>query len=258
MDSEHQIQKFQALSLQRRATPANFLDLPYELRLQIYSYCIPQGYIVETAGNFIDRNTNAIKTKFAFNPRENQEIPKLQISQTNTLNPSLPRVCKQISEECLQILYGNNQFSVRIVPGGGESDMRDVMTEQNMMRIRHVKATAGLWPGYMTQTFFPFLDDEFWEAMTPHLKSFVLEANEPGTTCLDWITASPEVGGGRLAHRWDLFGRLLADFCDDVEIDISVGWETLPLARGYFPAPIVVKEMNKVQCVCGRGCTDYY
>jgi hypothetical protein len=101
--------------------PTGFLQLPYELRRQIYCYCIPRQR------------------------RINVSLPSLPLVYLEDLEgsledddwPNILRLSKQISEECLNILYGENIFHVD-VNGGGEYSLRNNFTEENRRRMRYL------------------------------------------------------------------------------------------------------------------------
>ena len=80
-------------------TPTGFLDIPLELRRQIYQYCLvrPSPLTVNYLWNDINPGGDI--------PRRHRKSPLL--------------VSQQISEEALEVLYGDNIFRVDLNPGGG-------------------------------------------------------------------------------------------------------------------------------------------
>lgn len=96
-----------------------FLDLPYELRREVYCYYIPRR-------RQIDVKWVSISSVDYF-----QIMHKFLDAD---FNPIILRLSKQISEECLNILYGENTFRVSL-KNGGERHLRDNFTEENRYRV---------------------------------------------------------------------------------------------------------------------------
>ncbi|KAL3469914.1 hypothetical protein BJX99DRAFT_264732 [Aspergillus californicus] len=136
--------------------PTGFLDLPYELRRQIYCHCIPR------------RN------------QVNVQSPSLFLQGAWYMNPNSSRInvlrlSKQITEECLDILYGETNFRLRL-NGEGEQAMRDNFTEKNRRRMRYLTVTAnpaGVSYGISTP------DHSLWSTILPSLKSLLIIAEQP-------------------------------------------------------------------------------
>lgn len=86
-------------SLPPASTPTGFLNIPLELRRQIYQECLvhPSPLTVNYLWNDI--------------------LPGGDTSRR--YRKSLLLVSQQISEEALEVLYGNNIFRVDLNPGGG-------------------------------------------------------------------------------------------------------------------------------------------
>lgn len=81
------------------STPTGLLDIPLELRRQIYQYCLvrPSPLTVNCIWNDI--------------------LPVGDASVRH--QKSLLLVCSQVSEEALDVLYGDNVFRFDLNPGGG-------------------------------------------------------------------------------------------------------------------------------------------
>ena len=84
-----------------RVTPTSLLDLPFEIRLQIYCYCIPRKCIIGVS-----------HPRFPIGWPLEQEGDTLDFEgdywNLNKNKNSLLLLSKQLSEECLDILYGEN------------------------------------------------------------------------------------------------------------------------------------------------------
>lgn len=104
-----------------------FLDLPYELRHQIYCHLIPRRKKISAV--FV-RN-RALKYWSCSNSggADGSTVHVLQLS-------------KLICEECLDILYGENTFYL-CINIGAERDLEFFFAEQNRRRLRHVVFVTG-------------------------------------------------------------------------------------------------------------------
>ena len=80
------------------STPTGFLDIPLELRRQIYQYCLVRPSLLTV--NYL----------------WNDIVPEDTFGR---YQKSLLLMCRQISEEALDVLYGGNNFRVDLNPGGG-------------------------------------------------------------------------------------------------------------------------------------------
>lgn len=256
--SDLQLKKFSAQDLQRRAMPMTFLDLPAEIRLQIYRVYIPRGRVVYN-------NASLARGGLDFIIYEDHALRTPRILSLLPFTTSLLAVCKQVSEECLDVLYGDNQFEIDLARGA-QYLFRMAFTEQNIRRIKNVTVIARLAAAPPDLKLLPQPDYQFWAMILPHLTSFALQANEPAT-CRDATVARWDVDRvleRRLMDSWieraepyfELFGRLLSDVDRNIKVDISVGAATLVLAQRHIPGHLSVKRMNWVECICGRRCTQ--
>ncbi|KAE8371760.1 hypothetical protein BDV26DRAFT_298498 [Aspergillus bertholletiae] len=131
--------------------PTGFLDLPYELRHRIYCHCIPRRKQVDVQLLF----------------------PGL--SYDSYMEGGFLRLSKQIAEECLDILYGENIFRL-CLNGKGEYYMRNNFTEKNRHRMRYLIVTADP-AGVSYERSTP--DDSLWATILPRLKCLLLIAEQP-------------------------------------------------------------------------------
>lgn len=90
-----------------------FLDLPFEIRRMVYSFLIPQKRLIR--GSTFNFPLDYDDYDF-FNPHR---------SRFNVL-----RLSRQINEEVLDILYGENLFQVSL-NGDGENVLECRFTERN-------------------------------------------------------------------------------------------------------------------------------
>jgi hypothetical protein len=89
---------------------------------------------------------------------------------------SLFLVSKQISEEALDFLYGENIFQLHL-HGAGEYFLRQKISERNRRRMRYILAIAqpkgvSFQPGRKP-------DNALWSSILPNLKVFRLVAQQP-------------------------------------------------------------------------------
>jgi hypothetical protein len=140
------------------------LHLPIEIRLQIYYYCIPRKRIIE-----------------ATNPRFNQfsfvdPIPDLGSYNPNKNKNSIFLLSKQISEEALDVLYGDNVFKFSL-DGEVEYHFQKNFTDRNRQRMRFLLLIA--WPWGFSYTPEKTVDDALWCSILPHLKGLRLVVGQP-------------------------------------------------------------------------------
>jgi hypothetical protein len=113
-----------------------FFNLPAELRLKIYSYCIPQKCAIKV-----------INTKYrpwGVQPVVSTRDPALAKDKFANTQPhwiNILQVCKRMTEECLELLYGENLFEVHLSKGG-ETALMETFSQRNLQRIRNVLAVA--------------------------------------------------------------------------------------------------------------------
>lgn len=93
------------------------------------------------------------------------------------------QLSKQISEECLDILYGENIFHVSL-KYGGQRDLRNSSTEQNRHRVRHLIFTAESLrfpPGSNGRLAYDAgrPDESLWATLLPNLKSLWVIVKQP-------------------------------------------------------------------------------
>lgn len=259
MDSSaRQLEIFQAQDLQRRAAGnTGFLDLPVELRLQIYRIYVPRNYV-------IFNNARAFTEEFDFVFYEDRALRMLRIFPQIPFTTDFLVVCKQVTEESLDVLYGENRFEMDLARGA-QGVLREAFTERNIQRIKDLHVIAYLSVPPPDRRVLPQPDYGFWAMVIPHLTSFVLHANEFGT-CAGPRMARREpdtVLIQYLSNLWkeliepyfELFGRLLGGVDRNIKTDISVGSETLPLAVRHIPGNYHVSVVNRVLCICqGRFC----
>ncbi|KAJ5467578.1 hypothetical protein N7475_005330 [Penicillium sp. IBT 31633x] len=161
------------------ATPRLF-TLPAEIRCHIYGFCIPQKCVIEV--------TNAKYRPWGVQPvvsTRDSLLVKDKFLNTKPLWTNILHVCKQMSEECLGILYGANLFEVYL-NRGGESMLKKTFSHRNLQRIRFLVA---VFPGRWFSGELNPPDVAFWATIIPNLKLF------------EWVT-QPDTKSKR--HLYDI------------------------------------------------------
>lgn len=221
------------------------LDLPAELRLQIYRQCVRRGGHVdathwrrpqfreedegEEAGHWED-DTQFAGAEGPAKDGQTEASNLTGLSDIGRSNNSLFVVSKQISEETLDILYGENTFEVEL---HNEPAFPKNVSERNRRRMRHVIVIA-MPPGFrVSPGWRP--DHALWSSTLPSLKSLRLVALEPGAHLsfypyeelmdmwLMWINPFL-ICFGQYVQRSTL-----------LEVEVNEGAETIELVKVHFP-----------------------
>ncbi|KAI1460455.1 hypothetical protein F4805DRAFT_393450 [Annulohypoxylon moriforme] len=130
--------------------PFRFLNLPPELRNEIYVYLFVRSNPIE---RFDDWSIKA--------PRELYRIPRRKVpdcrvykcehrDEHHRLCNGMLRTCKQISKEALYILYSKNKFCFRLEPEPRYFDFFTV-GETNLRNIRHLSFTVDPYQYHASQ-----------------------------------------------------------------------------------------------------------
>jgi len=112
--------------------PFHFMRLPFELRLQIYHYIIPTRQAVDVYKPYFQAISDGKSKRF---------IPRGRRNNSNNDNSIISIFCisKTISEETLDILYGENLFKLEFVLNREWTrDLSASFTEANIQRMRRL------------------------------------------------------------------------------------------------------------------------
>lgn len=160
--------------------PAPFLpQLPFELRLQIYSFLIPRREIiradlagVKPLGVKVSDTTPPTRLLASSNEKEKSH---------NQGRCKVLQLSKQISEECLAILYGENTFLV-FCQEKGEYTLVSHITEANRRRIRAVIIEQERnSQRCLLNTASPARN--FWKKILPNLRDLTISLEDPMGSC---------------------------------------------------------------------------
>ena len=151
----------------QRPTPASttslLFKLPAELRLEIFGFCVPRKYAI--------RVTSAMYRPYGVEPVVSTRDTSVENDKFLNTGPrwsSILHVSRQMSDECLDILYGDNLFEVYL-NGRCEATLKQVFSRENIQRIRFMLAIA---PGPCFSGELNPPDVPFWAMMIPNLKLF--------------------------------------------------------------------------------------
>ncbi|KAJ5129782.1 uncharacterized protein N7515_005821 [Penicillium bovifimosum] len=158
---------FSSDSLSTYSSPSRpnspFFNLPAELRLQIYSHLVPQKCAIKV-----------INTKYrpwGIEPVVSTRDPAFSEDKFANTRPhwiNILQVCKQMTEECLDILYGENLFEIHLT-SGGEVALRETFSKRNLQRIRNVVAIS---PSPQSSERLNQPDLDLWDTLGPNLTMF--------------------------------------------------------------------------------------
>ncbi|KFX96662.1 hypothetical protein O988_05224 [Pseudogymnoascus sp. VKM F-3808] len=185
-----------------RTPPTGLLRLPFEIRLQIYGYCIPQKRVIEVIQPYFDTSFEDCTLEF----EDNVHIvanPDMEFDpdseygaslQDRALDPedyaadyrgdywnhkknksSVFLISKQISKEALDVLYGENMFMIHLHEKG-EILLKN-FSEANRQRMRYLLVTAE--PRGVSYTPGRMPDNALWCSVLPQLKMLRIVAEQP-------------------------------------------------------------------------------
>ena len=199
---------------------ASFLGLPFEIRLQIYRYCIFQKRIVE------------IVSTLPFMIKRYDDTLDLNDCIRNDNKNNLLLVSKQISEESLNVLYGENLFNIHL-HRDSELWLKKTLAGVNRRRIRYLTLVAR--PQNVPDNPVRTLDNELWSSFLSGLNGLRIIAEQPLQTqpsstpkqeleCwLKWIRPLVECFGQHLSTE------------TAVQVDANGREETTALFKKYIP-----------------------
>ncbi|KGO75629.1 hypothetical protein PITC_055070 [Penicillium italicum] len=143
-------------------TTSLLYTIPTELRLKIFALCVPRKCAIKV--------TSTMYRPYGVEPVVSTRDRSLRdrFSNTSPLWTNVLHVSKQMSDECLNILYGENLFEVYL-DKGAEATLKKTFTKENIQRIRSILAIA---PGPIFSGELSPPDIPFWATTIPNLKLF--------------------------------------------------------------------------------------
>jgi len=237
--------------------PASLDCLPFEIRLKIYYYCIPTKQVIVVsyprfyAGWIHDYVDHTLDFEDALNFEEDTAVldseadtvcseRRLELesdywTRDKRNQNTIFLLSKQISEEVLNILYGENIFAVDL-HGRGEHDLKENFAAANIERMRYLLLAAqprgfSYEPGIMP-------DDVLWSSVLPKVNGLRIVAAQPvhDPSILDNPAFLLEM------DRWanwikpylQIFGQYLSKD-SIVQVDINGQEETRELVKECLP-----------------------
>lgn len=198
--------------------PSGFLNLPFDIRRIIYSFLIPRKQVIR-----ITRSMLACGIESSDN---DSDFFNSHHSRLNVLHLS-----REISEEALDILYGENLFQV-FLNGDGEGDLEHNFTERNRHRIRNLLVLM-TDRGVSSTPNIPL-----WASLLPNLKVFQIIAEQPMEARAYWNAPTLEQDLNdwvKWAMTYFHCFRQYLGTATRVELDDDNRKEARSLADGYLP-----------------------
>jgi hypothetical protein len=186
------------------APRAGWNSLPAELRLEIYSYLIPRFE------HPINVSNPKFKNRFFFEYNDSIAASLSEVEEGKYWSNVLPwtkilLINKQISYECLDILYGKNSFQIEMHKTG-EADLRNKFTRENRERMRYITVA---FLGTEGATFPPgnsIPDYDLWYDLLPNVKELWLVMLQPfRPPPLDMVRPGDEFWVSKLWDRFDQY-----------------------------------------------------
>lgn len=223
-------------------SPPDLLRLPFEIRLQIYRYCIPRKYVIEVNDPRFEETHHTVDLEDALDFEDDKDDTlglegtlDMEGDHWNRGNKnSIFLVSKQISKEALDILYGENIFKLRL-HGAGEDYLKKNFTEQNRQRMRYLLLTAQAIGDSYKSGKMP--DNTLWSSILPTLKRLRIVAEQP-------VKASSYHGAPSLEQEMDRWVKWIKPFLqcfgqylsrETIQVDIDGRAETRELVKECLP-----------------------
>jgi hypothetical protein len=155
--------------------------------------------------------------------------------EPNQNKNSIFLLSKQISEEALDILYGDNVFKLRL-HGQGEYYLKKNFTDRNRQRMRYLLPIAQ--PIGVSYTPGNIVDDALWCSILPYLKGLRMVVEQP-------VEAGGYYNAPTLEQDMDCWVKWIRPYLQcfgqylsvqtKVQVDHDGRSETGALVKEYFP-----------------------
>ncbi|EMC95543.1 hypothetical protein BAUCODRAFT_34291 [Baudoinia panamericana UAMH 10762] len=101
---------------------SRLLDLPPELREQIWHFAVTEWAPVPPAGDRVDDEDDVVRDTYTSLPRLLQKAPIRMDRFNRPSPPPITRVCRQTRQETLHLYYSENVFECWSVNGPVRTD----------------------------------------------------------------------------------------------------------------------------------------
>lgn len=245
--------------------PAGLLCLPFEIRLQIYHYCIPRNCVIGVGTPHLNTHSSSVDRTLDFGDAlDFEHDPDLEVDHDLTDNDamcledgtthqkdqalylennywehknenSIFLLSKQTSEEALNVLYGDNIFKISL-HGRGEYALKNNFTRANRQRMRYLVLIAQPKGSRYMPGETP--DNTLWCSTLPQLKGLRIVAEQPVEAIASYNAPTLEQDVDRWV-KWiwpflECFGHHLS-IETIVQVDINGRSETRELVKECLP-----------------------
>lgn len=208
------------------APRSTFLDLSCEVRLEIYRYCLLSRCTVNVSnGNFY----------VSFDGHE----------RPDTTGMNLLVACKRISDECLDIIYGDNVFWVTSMDPDELAGLM-ALPEKNRRRIRRLAFNTTCWVSTCWPQQSP--DVALWSPILEGLSIFLIGVYRGDTNDDDTRTRETEITWFQQSEQCLKF---FGDHCDPETLVLTFSCgskKILSLFDTFFPSHTKGK-LNNSYCM---------
>lgn len=214
----------------------DFMSLPFEIRLQIYRCLLPENFYV------------SVQNPFCIN-----DFPRWNFKRPHYHYNTIFLLCKQITEEVLDLLYQQNLFKIELHNNGERWLERNF--ESNMGRMRHLIIVAQP----TGETFRPELlpDDALWASILPQIKTLRIIAEQPVRVARFYRTFT-------LLQMQDWWSKWLRQFLECfarhishdalIEVDANGIAETEQLVKNFLPSNCkIIRDQVVGDYIFNRG-----
>ncbi|KAJ5172457.1 hypothetical protein N7492_005050 [Penicillium capsulatum] len=197
---------------------AGFLHLPFELRLMIYKYCLPQGHTI-----------NVTKPWILYQAKQ------------------MLLVSRQVTADVLQILFSENTFEVPLNADGERGLIRNFsLYSRSFMQDLLITAVP---TGNTYCNSEP--DVSLWQSMIPHLKRLQIVVSQP-IPPLSSMRLAVTHWARWIGRYLIVFARFLQE-STVVLLDANDRKPTIDIAKEILPAHLQIARLARGDLIFLRG-----
>jgi hypothetical protein len=154
-------------------------------------------------------------------------------------------VCRQVSDEALDILYGENAFEV-VLSQLGQRLARPMFPQSSTRRIRHVLLLYQFHPQRLRHHPSPAIDPTLWDPIFPNLKTLIIAED---TATATWYQGHTE----SFTPIVEYIGKMLPAECT-VLFDLDQEW----VERLFRHLPHQSRRARILMDICDQYQTSAY